>query len=177
MKRFIALAVFALSAGACGQADHTASSAEQSPQVQAEPAQPTAAEEALQQADAEAGAPRDTLQDWADAMEARDWEQARGYWGDNGEKSGMTLEEFAAANDRYRTISITLGEGQEEGAAGSLYYEAQVTMQGELQNGEAYVLRGPVVLRRVNDVPGASKEELMWHIATSDLRPVSTEQE
>lgn len=177
MKRFIALAVFALSAGACGQADHTASSADVSPQGQVEEGQPTAVEESLQQADAEAGAPRDTLQDWADAMDARNWEQARAFWGDNGEKSGMTLEEFAAANEKYRTISVTLGEGQEEGAAGSLYYEAQVTMEGELQNGEAYVMRGPVVLRRVNEVPGASMEDRMWHIETSDLRPVPVEQE
>jgi hypothetical protein len=117
------------------------------------------------------GTPEQKLQTWANSLEARDWEAARQIWGDSGATSGMTAEEFAAAYEKYATINITVDEGQEEGAAGSIYYEANVTMEGELQNGEAYRMEGPVVLKRVNDVPGSSTEQRTWHIATSDLRP------
>ena len=81
------------------------------------------------------------------------------------------MEEFAAAYEKYKTINIELGEGRIEGAAGTVYYEAPVVMEGELQSGEPYRMEGPVVVSRVNNVPGASTEELEWHIATSDLRP------
>ena len=33
------------------------------------------------------------------------------------------------------------------------------------------VLQGEVVLRRVNDVSGASPEQLRWHIDTTTLTP------
>lgn len=120
---------------------------------------------------ADAGDPADTLETWARALEARDWETARSVWGESGEASGMTLEEFANAHEKYATVDITLGEGRIEGAAGTVYYEAPVTMQGELQSGEPYLMEGPVLVSRVNNVPGASTEQLEWHIESSDLRP------
>jgi hypothetical protein len=33
------------------------------------------------------------------------------------------------------------------------------------------VLKGDVVLRRVNDVPGATEEQLRWHIESTTLTP------
>ncbi|WP_018147525.1 hypothetical protein [Henriciella marina] len=119
----------------------------------------------------DAGSPADAAQRWADALEARDWETARQVWGESGAASGLDAEEFEVAFSKYRTIDISFGEAREEGAAGTLYYEVPVTMTGELENGDPYRMEGPLLLSRVNDVPGASTEERKWHIEMSDLRP------
>jgi hypothetical protein len=130
-----------------------------------------------EQAEAETGDAEATMQRWATAMRARNWEAARRVWGEKGEASGLSAEEFAEANDKFRTVNISIEDGRAEGTAGTLYYEAQITMEGELQNGDAYLMKGPVVLSRVNDVPGASDEESSWHIETSDLRPRPVDQD
>lgn len=119
----------------------------------------------------DAGDPSDVAQRWANALEARDWETARLSWGESGMASGLDAEEFEIAFSKYRTIDISFGEPRREGAAGTLYYEVPVTMTGELENGDAYRMEGPLLLSRVNDVPGASTEERKWHIEMSDLRP------
>ncbi|MEM5517809.1 hypothetical protein WNY37_12700 [Henriciella sp. AS95] len=134
------------------------------------------AEDTIETNEVDAGKPEDTLETWADALEARDWETARQVWGQNGEASGMAPEEFERAYEKYKTIEIDAEPGRQEGAAGTVYYEAQVTMSGELQNGDAYRMEGPVLLSRVNNVPGASMEDRMWHIESIDLRPVMIEE-
>ncbi|MET0363977.1 MAG: hypothetical protein ABW169_04930, partial [Sphingobium sp.] len=58
-----------------------------------------------------------------------------------------------------------------EGGAGSLYYEVPVTLTGTLRDGRTERLTGPVVVRRVNDVDGATAEQLTWHLSQSDLKP------
>lgn len=117
--------------------------------------------------------PRVTLQRWAEALEARDWEAAYDTWGDDGAASGMDAATYADTYEDYRSIHITIGEGHVEGAAGSLYYEADVAMSGVTQDGHDYRFAGPVTLRRVNDVPGASEEQLQWHIIANSLAPIS----
>ena len=62
--------------------------------------------------------------------------------------------------------------GRMEGAAGSLYYTAPTTITGTLKSGGNYKLQGPVILRRVDDVPGATAEQLRWHIYSTDLKRV-----
>ena len=119
----------------------------------------------------DAGRPDDAAKRWAEALEARDWETARQVWGESGMASGLDADEFETAFSKYRTINISFGEARQEGAAGTLYYEVPVTMTGELENGDAYRMEGPLLLSRVNDVPGASTEERKWHIEMSDLRP------
>lgn len=119
----------------------------------------------------DAGRPDDAAQRWADALEARDWETARQVWGESGMASGLDADEFETAFSKYRTIDISFGEARQEGAAGTLYYEVPVTMTGELENGDAYRMEGPLLISRVNDVPGASTEERKWHIEMTDLRP------
>lgn len=130
-----------------------------------------------EQAEAETPDADAVLQRWARAMEARNWEEARQVWGDKGEASGLSAEDYAEAHEKYRTVKIEVGEGRAEGAAGTLYYEAEVTQTGQLQNGDAYLMKGPVVLSRVNNVPGASDEDLAWHIEMSDLRPRPVDEE
>ena len=59
-----------------------------------------------------------------------------------------------------------------EGAAGSSYYTAPTTVVGKTEDGRPFRLEGEVVLRRVNDVPGATEDQLRWHLEKVDLKPV-----
>ena len=108
---------------------------------------------------------------WHSAIERRDWTAARSVFGEFGARSGMNPQEFAAAWDKYRSLEVTVGTGRQEGAAGSSSYEVAVTITGVTQAGEPYRLAGRLTLRRVNDVDGASAEQLRWHIERSTLRP------
>lgn len=98
------------------------------------------------------------LRFYAAALHARDWAAAAKAWG---AESGVTAATLRDAYDRPERPTLELGKGQVEGAAGSLYYEAPVTLRF---GGEADAERGTLTLRRVNDVPGATPEQLRWHI-------------
>ena len=115
--------------------------------------------------------PESVLQTWANALETGDWSTARAQWGENGSQSGLSEAEFAATYHQYKTIHIDIADAETEGAAGSLYYQPEVTMTGEMVDGQPFRMVGPVTVKRVNDVPGATEEQLRWHIASSDLKP------
>lgn len=106
------------------------------------------------------------LDGWSRAVSARDWALARAYWGHDGADSGLSPEAFAARWSVLRAPVVIVGGGREEGAAGSLYYEVPVTIVDGARR-----IAGHVTLRRVNDVPGASAEDLRWHVTRSDLQP------
>lgn len=131
---------------------------------------PRAFDPTSQAAKGKAGA-RAILDGWASALERRDWATARGAWGHDGADSGLDPAAFARAYDRYRDIRISIGEGEGDAAAGSLYYQAPVTLTAQLRDGRQVRMAGPVTLRRVNDVDGASAADLRWHISRSDLKP------
>ena len=115
--------------------------------------------------------PKVVLAGWAQALERRDWAEARRYWGDHGAASGQSAQDFAAAWDRYRTVQVEVQDGSQEGAAGSLYFTAPISMKAVRQDGAAVAQAGQVVLRRANDVPGATPEQLRWHIESTTLHP------
>jgi hypothetical protein len=129
------------------------------PQGPAETARPGLTEEERK---GEKGA-REVLLAWAGALERKDFASA----------GAMSDADYAASFADYQTIDVTLPPGRLEGAAGSLYYEVLVTISGLSKDGDPYTLQGPVVLRRVNDVPGATPEQLRWHIQSTDLKPVN----
>lgn len=106
------------------------------------------------------------LRAWADAIEARDWTTVRAFWGDQGARSGLSETDFAARWSGLRYPKVTPGKGQSEGAVGSLYYTAPVT----ITDGQR-LIKGEVVLRRVNDIEGATPEQLRWHIESTTLAP------
>lgn len=110
---------------------------------------------------------------WAAAIERRDWAAARREWGQGDGANAPPEQEIAKQFQDFAQIDVALGQGQVEGAAGSLYYEVPVTVTGTTRAGEPYRLQGPVTLRRVNDVPGASAEALQWHVSRSELKPAS----
>ena len=111
-------------------------------------------------------APDAVLQDWAAAIERRDWLAVRALWGNRGEDSGLSSAAFAARWDTLRRPRVTVGVGEQEGAAGSIYYTAPVT----IVDGQRRIA-GVVTLRRVNDVPGATAEQLRWHLDATTRAP------
>ncbi len=58
----------------------------------------------------------------------------------------------------------------EEGAAGSIFITVPVRVDATLKNGAHQRFAGTYVLRRVNDVDGATPDELRWHIYSAALR-------
>ncbi len=108
--------------------------------------------------------PRKVLAAWAQAVSLGQWDAAYLYWGERGGASGMNLAQFRARWGKLGTPELELREGQAEGAAGSLYYTAPVTIISGPRR-----IEGEVVLKRVNDVPGASAEQLRWHIESTSF--------
>jgi hypothetical protein len=105
------------------------------------------------------------LRAWGDAIEARDWVVVRAFWGDHGTRSGLSETDFAARWAGLHYPKVTFGKGESEGAAGSIYYTAPVTITDGSR-----IITGEVVLRRVNDVDGATSEQLRWHIESTSLK-------
>ena len=103
---------------------------------------------------------------WAKAMSLKQWGSAYLYWGDHGARSGMTAAQFAAKWGKLANPEFELHKGTSEGAAGSLFYTAPIV----LIDGKRHS-RGEIVLRRVNDVDGATPEQLRWHIDTLSIEP------
>ncbi|MET0240320.1 MAG: hypothetical protein ABW184_10545 [Sphingobium sp.] len=110
---------------------------------------------------------RAVLLDWARALEKGDWETARAQWGPD---SGIDAKAFAASYANYRQLTVAVGDGSVEGGAGSLYYEVPVTITGRTRDGRPVRVKGPMTVRRVNDVDGASAASLRWHLSGSDLK-------
>lgn len=108
--------------------------------------------------------PRKVLAAWAQAVSLGQWDAAYLYWGERGGASGMNLAQFRARWGKLGTPELELREGQAEGAAGSLFYTAPVTIISGPRR-----IEGEVVLKRVNDVPGASAEQLRWHIESTSF--------
>ena len=112
------------------------------------------------------------LQRFGALLEQGKFAAARQSWSDGGKASGLTEAEFADAYDKYAEIQAEVGApGEPEGAAGSSYVEIPLRLYGKLKTGKPFNLVGPVVLRRVNDVPGSSAAQREWHIYRSDLKP------
>lgn len=116
----------------------------------------------------------DVVQTYFALIGEKKYVQAWALWGDGGKASGMTAEQFAASFDPYAQYHGNVGApGAMEGAAGSSYVEVPAIAFGRLKTGAAFNLKGPITLKRVNDVPGSSPEQRRWHILTSGLKPVT----
>ncbi len=107
---------------------------------------------------------RNLLLAWASAMEDRAFGPAYALFGEYADRTGQSASEYAATFADYRTVNVAIGEGDGEGAAGSIYYEVPVTLSGTTRSGGTYLREGTMTLRRVNDVPGATAAELRWHL-------------
>ena len=102
---------------------------------------------------------RNVLLSFARAIELKEFDQA---WAlmvpELREK--LPREYFADTFAGLGTISVSAPNGTMEGAAGTSFYTVPTTITGS--NGTE--LTGEIVLSRVNDVPGASEEQLQWRV-------------
>jgi hypothetical protein len=113
---------------------------------------------------------RNLLLAWARGIEQREFDQAWNLMGDAA-KTQLPKAQFNARFHPLRKITVAVPTGMMEGAAGSSYYNAPTTITGVRADGSMARLKGEVVLRRVNDVPGATPEQLAWHIEQVNLTP------
>lgn len=76
---------------------------------------------------------------------------------------------FARQYSGYSQYRVQVGEASlPSGAAGSLYVEVPVQIQGRTKEGEPFASVGTVTMRRVNDVPGATAEQKNWRVYSRD---------
>lgn len=113
---------------------------------------------------------RANLLAWARGIELREFDQAWNLMGDAA-KAQTSQSQFNALLRPLRDITVAIAGGEMEGAAGSSYYTAPATVSGTRADGAKAVLKGEIVLRRVNDVDGATPAQLKWHIEQVNLKP------
>ena len=105
---------------------------------------------------------RTVAQGYFDALRRGDFATAARVWDDPVIDDARLKAIFAG----YRKPAVTIADLQQEGAAGSSYCTVSGTLlDGE--NREKGPQKGQIVLKRVNDVPGATADQLRWTIRSS----------
>jgi hypothetical protein len=112
---------------------------------------------------------RAVLLTWARALENRRFGEAWAQFLD----PPASRDAFVKWWERYATLTVAVPGGEMDAGAGSLYYTVLTTITGTTQDGRPFRLTGDVVLRRVNDVDGATPQQLRWHLASADLKSVA----
>ena len=105
---------------------------------------------------------RNVLLSFARAIELKEFDQA---WAmlSPGDKQKWSKTAFAKMFADLGKITVAIPDGTIEGAAGSLYYTSPITITANDNNGRPVRIEGKSVLRRVNDVDGATPAQLRWH--------------
>ena len=98
-----------------------------------------------------------------EAIGAHDFDRAAWAWNSATRMDAATLK---AAFGSYATPQFTWAEPAVEGAAGSLYCTVTATLE-DAGNGNRPPVDGTFTLRRVNDVEGATPEQLRWTVRST----------
>jgi hypothetical protein len=110
------------------------------------------------------------IHDYYEAINNGEYERAYDYWDRNGSASGQTLEQFRQGFTETEHVDVQTGQpGREDAAAGSVFVEIPVSMTATTNDGRVQKFSGTYSLRRVNDVPGATEDQLTWHIYAADI--------
>jgi hypothetical protein len=118
-------------------------------------------------------AARGVVRDYYAAIDRGDYRRAYGLWGDGGRASGQSYAGFVRGFARTAHTRVVAGKPYDaQGAAGSRYVTVPVTVDATLKNGTRQRFAGRYVLRRVNDVDGATPAQLRWHLAQAKLTAV-----
>lgn len=105
---------------------------------------------------------------WARGIELREFDQSWNLLGPDA-KADWSKAQFNAQFQSLTDLFVTFGSGRMEGAAGSQFYALPVSITGQTSQKSARTLRGELILRRVNDVAGATPEQLNWHVSDLSL--------
>ena len=99
----------------------------------------------------------------AEAVNAGNWPDAALAWHTAEDGSSMTGPKLKELFGNPQQALLSFGPGDQEGAAGSSFYEAPILL---IDTGSASHKQkeGTITLRRVNDVPGAEDWQLAWHV-------------
>lgn len=109
----------------------------------------------------EAGA-RNILLYFARAIELKEFDQA---WAmlSPGDREKWPKAEFTRMFADLGRIAVAMPGGTVEGGAGSLYYSSPISITASDKAGRPVRYEGEAVVRRVNDVDGATAAQLRWH--------------
>lgn len=113
-------------------------------------------------------AARAILLPWARGIELREFDQSWALMGDAA-KAQISKAKFNAMFAPLHDLFVAIPGGTTEGAAGSSYYTVPTSITGTARDGSKKTISGEVVMRRVNDVPGATPAQLTWHIEQVNL--------
>ena len=105
---------------------------------------------------------RTVAQAYTDALARGDFVFAARVWNDPVIDEARLKAVFAG----YRQPTIALSDLQQEGAAGSSYCTVSGSLSDAGDKAKA-ASKGEIVLKRVNDVPGATPAQLRWTIRSS----------
>lgn len=111
---------------------------------------------------------RNFLLSFASAIEQKRYGQAWALLSPT-DKQKWSRSEFNAMFADLGKTTVAIPIGTTDGAAGSLYYTAPVTIAGLTKDGRPVRIEGEAVLRRVNDVDGATSAQQRWHFETLTL--------
>ena len=104
------------------------------------------------------------------AINAHDYPTAWSQWGDEG-RPGQTYAAFAEGFAHTSSTRVTIGAVPPgDAGAGSIYQPIPVTVDATLDDGRHQRFAGTYVVRRVNDVEGASAAKLRWHLDSAQLQ-------
>ena len=105
---------------------------------------------------------REVVEFYLEALGGREWAKAALIWGDPAIDAARLERVFGG----YKVLQLAWAEPSVEGAAGSSY----CTVDGKLtdaQDPAKEPVDGTLQLKRVNDVPGATPEQLRWTLRSS----------
>lgn len=113
------------------------------------------------------------IRHYYDAINQKDYERAYADWAANGTGSQQSFEQFKKGFTDTASVKVEIGEpGSINGAVGSLYVEIPVTITATTVNGTTQHFTGSYTLKRINDVPGSTPEQRIWHLYSAKITPV-----
>lgn len=118
--------------------------------------------ERSQDAQQQPASPSAVVEQFANLVVQRRFEEAHRLWDPEAAKFSVAqLEEKFA---RFETMQAALQNVGEEGAAGSVTDEVQLTISGTRKDGSNYTVTGPVTVKRADDAPGSTTDQRSWRI-------------
>ena len=106
------------------------------------------------------------VQRYASLIEGGKMAEAQAAWGKGIEQGVLAPARLAALHGVHFEVGKPYDQ---EGAAGSSYIMVPLTLTATDRAGKPVRYAGPITLRRVNDVDGASAAQLRWHMVQGEL--------
>jgi hypothetical protein len=114
----------------------------------------------------------DVVRRYYAALDAGDYATAWQQWGEDG-RPGQTFASFERGFAHTAATRVMVGRlTPGDAGAGSSYQPVPVTVEATLDDGTRQRFAGTYVVRRVNDVDGATAAQRRWHLESAQLRAI-----